>query len=128
MPRQYSATRGQSSTGAGRKSQNESVKIFFRDSFACKNIESIEQWGEIIMLNLLGIIVSGLIVGILARFFYPGEVPMGWIASILLGIGGSVLAGLVVTKGRLQDGIGQTGWIASILGAMALILIVRVLS
>lgn len=80
------------------------------------------------MLNLLGIIVSGLIVGILARFFYPGEVPMGWIASILLGIGGSVLAGLVVTKGRLQDGIGQTGWIASILGAMALILIVRVLS
>lgn len=80
------------------------------------------------MLNLLGIIVSGLIVGILARFFYPGEVPMGWIASILLGIGGSVLAGLVVTKGRLQDGIGQAGWIASILGAMALILIVRVLA
>lgn len=80
------------------------------------------------MLNLLGIIVSGLVVGVLARFFYPGPVEMGWLASIALGVGGSVLAGLIVTKGRLQDGLGQVGWIASILGAMALIFLVRVLT
>ena len=51
------------------------------------------------MINIIGAIVSGLIVGALARFFYPGAVEMGWIATILLGIGGSLLAGLVTTRG-----------------------------
>jgi uncharacterized membrane protein YeaQ/YmgE (transglycosylase-associated protein family) len=44
------------------------------------------------MINIIGAIVSGLIIGALARFFYPGAVQMGWIATILLGIGGSLLA------------------------------------
>ena len=32
------------------------------------------------MFNIIGMIVSGLIVGVLARFFYPGAVGMGWAA------------------------------------------------
>src|SRR3546814_15467307 len=40
------------------------------------------------MINIVGAIISGLIIGALARFFYPGAVEMGWIATILLGIGG----------------------------------------
>jgi len=40
------------------------------------------------MINIIGAILSGLFIGILARFFYPGAVQMGWIATILLGIGG----------------------------------------
>src|SRR3546814_10677781 len=47
------------------------------------------------MLNIIGAIVSGLVIGVLARFFYPGTVPMGWIATILLGVAGSLVAGLV---------------------------------
>ena len=53
-----------------------------------------------------------------------GEVDMGWIMTILLGIGGSLLAGLVVHRGR--PGVHRAGCLASILGAMALILIGRV--
>ncbi|WP_144096293.1 GlsB/YeaQ/YmgE family stress response membrane protein [Croceicoccus sediminis] len=77
------------------------------------------------MLNIIGAIVSGLIVGILARFFYPGEVDLGFFATIALGIGGSLLAGLITSRGRSE--FSRPGCLASILGGMALILIGRVL-
>jgi len=75
------------------------------------------------MLNIIGAIVSGLVIGILARFFYPGEVHMGGIPTILLGIAGSLLAGLVTTRGRA--GFQQAGCLASILGAIVLIFVGR---
>lgn len=77
------------------------------------------------MINIVGAIVTGLVVGVLARWFYPGDVPMGWIMTILLGIGGSLAAGLVVTRGRA--GFQRAGCLASVLGAMALILLARLI-
>jgi len=74
------------------------------------------------MLNIIGAIVSGLLVGILARFFYPGAVDMGWIATILLGIAGSLVAGLVTARGARGE-FGRAGCLASILGAAVLIFI-----
>jgi uncharacterized membrane protein YeaQ/YmgE (transglycosylase-associated protein family) len=71
------------------------------------------------MLNIVSAIVSGLIVGVLARFFYPGAVAMGWIATILLGVAGSMLAGLVTSRGKAE--FNQAGCLASIVGAMVLI-------
>ena len=73
------------------------------------------------MGSILSAIVSGLIVGALARFFYPGPVPMGWIATILLGLGGSLLAGLIASRG--PGDANRAGCLASVLGAMALIFI-----
>lgn len=80
------------------------------------------------MLNLLGAIISGLIVGVLARFFYPGAVNLGLLLTILLGIGGSVLASVVAGMASARDyraGINRAGCLASVLGAMALIFIGR---
>lgn len=77
------------------------------------------------MLNVIGAIIAGLIVGVLARFFYPGAIAMGTLATIALGIGGSLFAGLVTSRGR--PGIHRAGCLASILGAMALILIGRLI-
>ncbi|HYD04732.1 MAG TPA: GlsB/YeaQ/YmgE family stress response membrane protein [Reyranella sp.] len=77
------------------------------------------------MFSIIGAIVSGLIVGVLARFFYPGAVDMGWLWTIGLGIAGSLLAGLIVNRGRA--GFSGAGWIASILGAMVLIFLGRTL-
>ncbi|HMO74023.1 MAG TPA: GlsB/YeaQ/YmgE family stress response membrane protein [Sphingopyxis sp.] len=77
------------------------------------------------MINILSAIISGLIIGALARFFYPGAVPMGWIATILLGIGGSLLAGLVVSRGRSE--FNGAGCFASVLGAIVLIFVGRLL-
>lgn len=77
------------------------------------------------MLNILSAILGGLIIGGLARYFYPGAVDMGWIPTIALGIGGSLFAGLFASRG--SSGINRAGCLSSILGAMALILIGRAL-
>lgn len=77
------------------------------------------------MINIIGAIISGLIIGALARFFYPGAVEMGWIATILLGIGGSLLAGLATSRGRAD--FHRAGCLASVIGAVVLILVGRLL-
>ncbi|WP_353230877.1 GlsB/YeaQ/YmgE family stress response membrane protein [Novosphingobium sp.] len=80
------------------------------------------------MFNLLSMIVGGLITGLLARFLYPGAVHLPLGQTILLGIGGSLLAGLAVSwrEGRpWSEGFSRAGCIASVLGAMLLIFIGR---
>jgi uncharacterized membrane protein YeaQ/YmgE (transglycosylase-associated protein family) len=87
--------------------------------------ESGKQGDQAPMFNIIGAIFSGLFIGILARFFYPGAVAMGTMATILLGIAGSLVAGLVTSKG--QQDFSRAGCLASILGGMALIFIGRAL-
>jgi uncharacterized membrane protein YeaQ/YmgE (transglycosylase-associated protein family) len=75
------------------------------------------------ILSLIGLIIIGFIVGVLARFFYPGAVNVGFWMTTLLGIGGSLVGG-IVTSLLWRSGEGRfhrAGWIMSILGAMALI-------
>lgn len=72
------------------------------------------------MLNIIGAIISGLIIGALARWFYPGAVDMTLLETILLGIGGSLLAGFLTHRGAA--GFHRAGCLASVLGGMALIL------
>ena len=79
------------------------------------------------MFNIIGAIVSGLVIGILARYFYPGAVTMGLGMTMLLGIAGSLLAGLITTRGRPGDSFHRAGCLASIVGAMALIILGRMM-
>jgi uncharacterized membrane protein YeaQ/YmgE (transglycosylase-associated protein family) len=44
---------------------------------------------------ILGLIVSGFVIGGLARLALPGPDPMPWYATIGLGLGGSLIGGLV---------------------------------
>lgn len=70
-------------------------------------------------------IVFGLIVGALAKFLMPGKDPGGIIGTILIGIAGSVIAGYVGQQlGWYQQGQ-PAGWIMSIVGAMVLLVIYR---
>jgi uncharacterized membrane protein YeaQ/YmgE (transglycosylase-associated protein family) len=72
-------------------------------------------------MGLIGTLFVGLIVGAIARFVMPGEQKMGWIMTILLGVGGSMLAGFVgQSLGWYQAGQGA-GWIASVIGAVVLL-------
>jgi uncharacterized membrane protein YeaQ/YmgE (transglycosylase-associated protein family) len=76
-------------------------------------------------MGIIGTILIGLVVGALARFVLPGEQKMGWILTILLGIGGSMLAGFVgQAMGWYAAGQGA-GWIASIVGAVVLLFVVQ---
>ena len=75
------------------------------------------------MMSLIGTLLIGLIVGFLARALKPGEDKLGWIMTALLGVAGSFLATyLGVAMGWYQQGE-AAGWIASILGAMALLVV-----
>ena len=73
-------------------------------------------------MGIIGTIFIGLIVGLLARFLKPGDDSMGWIMTILLGIGGSLAA----TYGGQALGIYHAGEVAGFIGALigAVILLV----
>ena len=50
---------------------------------------------RVVLLYILGLILWGFIVGALARLALPGPDPMPWYATIGLGLGGSLVGGLV---------------------------------
>ncbi len=81
------------------------------------------------MTSLSGIIatiVIGLIVGVIAKLLMPGKDPGGCIITILLGIAGAFVG---TWLGRMFWGENYAaGWIMSIVGAMILLLIYRVIA
>lgn len=72
------------------------------------------------MENLLGQILFGLVVGIIAKFLMPGRDPGGFIITAIIGMVGALIGTMV---GRaLWGGAGyEAGWIASIVGAVLLL-------
>jgi uncharacterized membrane protein YeaQ/YmgE (transglycosylase-associated protein family) len=75
------------------------------------------------IFHIIGIIIIGFIVGALARFFYPGAVPMGFWMTVALGVGGSLVGGVVSTLiFRSPDGrFHPAGWILSTIAALGLL-------
>jgi len=67
------------------------------------------------------------IVGAIARFLVPGPQPMGWLATAVLGMVGSLLGGLVGHalwgSNTADSGMGFTpgGLISSIIGAIVVL-------
>jgi uncharacterized membrane protein YeaQ/YmgE (transglycosylase-associated protein family) len=79
--------------------------------------------GENFMMNIVSTAISGVVIGILARFFYPGTIAMPLWMTCLLGVAGSLLAGLVVSRGKVGEGFHKAGFVASLVGALLLIFI-----
>jgi uncharacterized membrane protein YeaQ/YmgE (transglycosylase-associated protein family) len=77
-------------------------------------------------MEILGWIIFGLIVGALAKLLMPGRDPGGWIVTILLGIAGSFVGGFLA-RALLGGADSTAGWIGSIIGAMVLLLIYRLI-
>ena len=75
------------------------------------------------MLSLLGTLFVGLVVGLIARALKPGDDKFGIIMTSLLGVAGSFLASYVgVAMGWYRQGE-AAGWIASVVGAIVLLLV-----
>ncbi|PRX36365.1 putative membrane protein YeaQ/YmgE (transglycosylase-associated protein family) [Paraburkholderia sp. BL18I3N2] len=75
------------------------------------------------MLSFIGTLIVGLVVGLIARAVKPGDDRMGLLMTIVLGIAGSLIAGYVGRAlGWYQPGQ-AAGWIASIIGAIVLLVI-----
>ncbi len=79
-------------------------------------------------MGIVSWVVAGLVVGALARLLLPGRDPVGCIGTILVGIVGSLLGGFVANL-LFHDStrITRAGLIGSILGAMAVLLVIRAL-
>lgn len=75
------------------------------------------------MLSLLGTLLVGLVVGFIARALKPGDDKLGWIMTALLGVAGSFLASYVGTAMGWYAQGAPAGWIASVVGAVVLLVI-----
>lgn len=76
-----------------------------------------------LLLLLLWWALCGIIVGAIARFLLPGADAMGWGKTIVIGIVGSWLGGLIGRVTHLNTSIPD--FVFSIAGAMILLLILR---
>ncbi len=78
---------------------------------------------------LLYMLVIGIVAGFLARLLVPGRDPMGFFATVLLGVVGSFIGGFlgyVLFNKDLDEGALQaSGVIGSIIGAVIALLIYR---
>jgi uncharacterized membrane protein YeaQ/YmgE (transglycosylase-associated protein family) len=78
-------------------------------------------------MGILATIVIGLVVGVIAKLLMPGRDPGGFVVTTLLGIGGALIARLIGDAlGWYRPGEGA-GLIASVLGAVVLLVIYRMI-
>ena len=71
----------------------------------------------------IGFVVFGLVVGVLARLLKPGRQRLSLLATLLLGMAGSVIGGVVATWAGTGD-LDELDWlgaIVAIISAMVLI-------
>jgi uncharacterized membrane protein YeaQ/YmgE (transglycosylase-associated protein family) len=79
-------------------------------------------------MHILVMLIIGLIVGALAKLLMPGRNRGGIIITMLLGVAGSFVAGLIGRAiGFYRDAASGPGIIASVLGAMVLLFIYRLI-
>jgi len=76
--------------------------------------------------TIIGTLIIGLVVGAIAKLLMPGKDPGGCIITILLGVAGAFVG---TWLGRLFWGENYiAGWIMSVVGAMILLLIYRMIA
>jgi uncharacterized membrane protein YeaQ/YmgE (transglycosylase-associated protein family) len=77
------------------------------------------------MFSLIGWLIFGAIIGGLARLIMPGRDPIGCFLTILLGVLGSVVGGILLGLLVAGRGTDPSGWIGSVLGALLLLWLYR---
>ena len=83
------------------------------------------------MFGVIGQLIGGLIVGVIARLILPGKEALpagalGWLLTALIGIAGAFVGGYIARSIWAGENY-AAGWIMSILGSIILLLIVRMI-
>jgi uncharacterized membrane protein YeaQ/YmgE (transglycosylase-associated protein family) len=80
------------------------------------------------MTAILLWIVFGLVVGALAKLIMPGDDPGGFIVTILLGIAGAMVGGLIGRAMGFYRPDEAAGYLMSIVGAIILLALYRMVA
>lgn len=75
------------------------------------------------MFQILGLIVVGAVIGVLARLIVPGKQRLSMLATVLLGVAGAVIGGLLaslVGLGSITE-LNVVGFILAVVAAVLLI-------
>jgi len=78
-------------------------------------------------MSIIALIVSGLIIGVIAKLLMPGRDPGGFIITILLGIAGMFLGSFLGRAAGFYKPGQPAGWIVSIIGALVLLALYHLL-
>jgi uncharacterized membrane protein YeaQ/YmgE (transglycosylase-associated protein family) len=79
-------------------------------------------------MGILGWIVLGLLAGAIAKAILPGDDPGGIIVTMLIGIAGAIVGGLIASAldiGDLDEFFDIGTWLIAIAGALLLLLVYR---
>jgi uncharacterized membrane protein YeaQ/YmgE (transglycosylase-associated protein family) len=82
-----------------------------------------DKGGDIDIGSMIGFILVGAVVGVLARFLVPGDDPMGIVGTIVLGVVGALIGGWAA--GAIFEDTEGVDWIASVVAAAILVLVWR---
>jgi uncharacterized membrane protein YeaQ/YmgE (transglycosylase-associated protein family) len=82
-------------------------------------------------LGIIGWVLLGLLAGAIAKAILPGDDPGGIIVTILIGIAGALVGGLIASAldiGELDDFFDLGTWLIAIAGSLLLLLIYRAIT
>jgi len=79
-------------------------------------------------MSIIAWLLVGLIVGALAKLVMPGPDPGGIVVTMALGIAGSLVGGAIGRAAGFYGPSEPAGWIMSILGAVVLLALYRVVT
>ena len=71
-------------------------------------------------MTIIGFLILGAVAGFLARFIVPGKDPMGFVATVVLGIVGAFVGGFLA-KALFNDD--SVGWFGATVGAVIVLLV-----
>jgi uncharacterized membrane protein YeaQ/YmgE (transglycosylase-associated protein family) len=74
-------------------------------------------------MGIIGFLIAGLIIGALARLVKPGKQNLGLLMTMLLGMGGAVIGGIVASAlgtGSITE-LNVLGFIVAVIAAVLLI-------
>ncbi len=77
------------------------------------------------MLHIIGVIIIGAVVGLIAKFLVPGRDPGGFIVTPLIGIGGAVVATYLGQFLHIYEPGQNAGFIGAVVGAVVILLVYR---
>lgn len=74
-------------------------------------------------MSIIATLVIGFLAGLVARAIKPGADSMGWILTIILGIAGAFVGGLIASALGLSAKGGFGGFVLSVIGAIIILFI-----